>query len=452
MKTWNVLKKVTGIALVALLMMSAGKPALAQEPPQSGKYYVIDYPANTEGLATPVTYTLWVPDGVKKLRGIIVHQHGAGREAATEGQTAAYDLHWQALAKKWDCALMGPSYHVVNDAVDLTPGGAEVWFDARLGSDKTFLRSLNEFATQTGHPEVATVPWALWGHSGGGIWADLMATLHPERIVAIWLRSGSAFMFRPRKEFPQPTVPDGVYTIPYMSNPGIKELTRAPYFGTLATFKEYRAKGAPIGFAPDPLTGHETGDSRYLAIPWLDACLAMRLPDKNSTSQKLKPVDNSKVWLATPETKKAVPAAQYKGKANEAVWLPNAAVAKLWMEYVTTGATNDITPPPAPFDVKATDTEKGKVITWNADADFESGIQQFIVLRDGKEIGRVAEIPFGRFGRPLFQSMTFHDTPIKPLAKMTYTDYVNRNGAKPAYTVISVNSVRLQSKPSKPAM
>ena len=62
-----------------------------------------------------------------------------------------------------------------------------------------------------------------------------------------------------------------------MCNPGVKEKPDGPWTGTLATFQEYRAKGAPIGFAPDPRTGHECGDCRYLAIPFFDACLAMRL-------------------------------------------------------------------------------------------------------------------------------------------------------------------------------
>jgi len=29
------------------------------------------------------------------------------------------------------------------------------------------------------------------GHSGGGIWSDVMTTLHPDRVVAVWMRSGS---------------------------------------------------------------------------------------------------------------------------------------------------------------------------------------------------------------------------------------------------------------------
>src|SRR5580692_7789096 len=86
----------------------------------AGQYISVDYPASTvEGeLQIAVTYTLWLPPEVKTIRGVIVHQHGAGTTAAEAGATAAYDLHWQALAKKWDCALLGPSYHVLNDATD----------------------------------------------------------------------------------------------------------------------------------------------------------------------------------------------------------------------------------------------------------------------------------------------------------------------------------------------
>jgi len=39
------------------------------------------------------------------------------------------------------------------------------------------------------------VPWALWGHSGGGIWSDVMTALHPDRVIAVWMRSGSALCF-----------------------------------------------------------------------------------------------------------------------------------------------------------------------------------------------------------------------------------------------------------------
>ena len=151
-----------------------------------------------------------------------------------------------------------------------------------------------------------------------------------------------------------------------MCNPGVKEKQKSPrrktrpeqnmkgpWLGNLATFHDYRAKGAPIGFAPDPRTGHECGDSRYLAIPFLDACLATRLPEKDATDQTLKPVDMSKAWLAPLMGDEPRPAAEFQGDPKEAVWLPNEAVAKAWAEYVKTGSSSDTTPPPAPYHVKA---------------------------------------------------------------------------------------------------
>jgi HEAT repeat protein len=95
-----------------------------------------------EELQLGVTYTLWIPDGVTKIRGVIVHQHGCGSGACKGGATAAYDLHWQALAKKWDCTLLGPSYHQ-NDKQNCW-----LWCDPHNGSHKTYLKALGEFAAQ----------------------------------------------------------------------------------------------------------------------------------------------------------------------------------------------------------------------------------------------------------------------------------------------------------------
>jgi hypothetical protein len=229
----------------------------------------------------------------------------------------------------------------------------------------------------------------------------------------------------------------------------VKEKPHVPWSGTLATFQEYRAKGAPIGFAPDPRTGHECGDSRYLAIPFFDACLAMRLPDKGSKDQTLKPVDMSRAWLASWPGDEPVPAASYQGDPNQAVWLPNEAVAKAWMEYIKTGAVSDTTAPPAPHDVKVTPKgDLGTEIEWSAEADFESGIRCFLVLRDGQELAHVPQTPVGKFGRPLFQSMTYHDTPAQPMPLMRYVDAEARAGQEHVYAVITVNSVGLKSEPS----
>ncbi len=160
-------------------------------------------------------------------------------------------------------------------------------------------------------------------------------------------------------------------------------------------------------------------------------------------------MDVSHAWLAPLFGDAAVPASEYHGDPKAAVWLPNEAVARAWMEYVKTGAVGDATPPPAPFHVKASyQAPLGVEITWNAEADFESGIGGFIVLRDGQELARVPEKSVGLFGRPLFQSMTYHDTPSQPLARMRYLDTTAGTGDKHAYRVVAINGMGLKSEPS----
>lgn len=417
-------------------------------PADPDTYTAVTYPASTEPgeLRYGVTYTFWIPGDVKTLRGVIVHQHGCGSGACKGGATAAYDLHWQALARKWDCALLGPSYQQ-EDKQDCS-----LWCDPRKGSEKAFLKAMTEAAAKSKHPELETVPWCLWGHSGGGTWASIMQVLHPERIVAIWLRSGTAFNQLEKGEPLKPEVASAVYAIPVMCNPGAKEngdkRFSGAWTGTLAMFKAYRSRGALIGFAPDPRTSHECGDSRYLAIPFFDACLSMRLPEPGKSG--LRPMDPKAAWLAELLSETAQPAATYSAKAEEAVWLPNERVAKAWMEYVKTGAVGDDSPPPPATNVRCSMINGKAVITWEAIADFESGIRAFIIVRDGKELGQVPEKPVGRFGRPLFQTMSFHDTPEPNLPAMRFEDSGAAEEAH-EYRVIVVNGTGQRSEPSAPA-
>ena len=418
-----------------------------------GSYFQVLYPPSQAPgeLRIGVNYTLWVPEGIETVRGVIVHQHGAGMAAAHYGAFAAYDMHWQALAKKWDCVLLGPSYHVLNDG-DLGAAGSDYWFDPRLGSDKTFVKALGDFATKTGHAELATVPWALWGHSAGAGWSDVMSTLHPERVIAVYYRSGCALVWSDRPAmFPPVTIPVASYAIPRMCSTGVKEkgLTRL----LLATYGDYRTKGAPAGFAQDPRTGHECGDSRYFAIPFLDACLAMRLPDKGAKTQTLQPVDQSHGWLAAYPGDMAVPASEFKGDAKQAVWLPDAAVAAAWMQYVKYGTVGDASIPPTPINVRVTGKgDQGNEIAWDAESSFESGLGGFIVLRDGHGVARLPQdAPEDVFGRPLFQGLSFHDTPTNSFPTMTYLDTSAKAGVTYSYTVIALSTAGVPSLHSAPA-
>lgn len=412
-----------------------------------GKYQTLEFPASTKQGEMPlgVTYTLWIPPDVTTIRGIIVHQHGCGVGACQGGETAAYDLHWQALARRWDFALLGPSYHQAADQ------DCQLWCDPRNGSGDLFVQALTQFAKQTGRPEIQHAPWCLWGHSGGGFWASLMQLQYPQQIVAIWFQSGTAYPRWMSGEIKTPTIPDAAMKIPMMVNVGLKERDhprfQAAWTGGLAMFRDYRSRAAPIAFAPDPHSGHETRDARYLAIPFFDACLQQRLPAQ--VGKPLLEMDDSLAWLAPvpddPNSKQVspLPQTEFQGDVHDAVWLPDRDVAKAWAEFVQTGGVSDTSRPPAPTQVTTHPTDVGIEVTWQAQADYESGIQAFEIYREGRLIGRLPSENFSSFGLPLFQSMSYHDTPQQPLPEMNFVDQ-DPLRSRP-YAVTTINTAGLKS-------
>ncbi|MFO1065131.1 MAG: hypothetical protein U0892_14800 [Pirellulales bacterium] len=409
------------------------------EPP----YYRVRYAASeVEGeLRYAVSYTVWVPPGVKTLRGLIVHQHGCGEGACRAGQTAAFDLHWQELAAAHDCALLGPSYE--------QPEGADcqLWCDPRHGSDKKFLQALKELSVTSGHTELETVPWALWGHSGGACWVGSMLMLHPERCAAVWMRSGIPNIF-PREGINLPTlkIPDAALVVPSMCNLGTQEgvtVKDGRFAGVWPRveelFKVMRDRGALIGVSVDPLSSHDCGNQRYLAIAWFDTCLRARLPENAGGSMKAMVLKDAH-WAKLDGT--SFEASQsFTGDAAKMSYLPNQVVAEKWLQYSNDSQVADTTPPPAPTAIKL----NGSTLTWSCRADLESGLTAFVVMRGGKEVGRLPAQPHKNIGRSNFQKNSYSDTPSQPLAEMRF-EVADAAGAKVEdFQVIAINTVGLRS-------
>ena len=441
------------IWLATLLLITITPSLYAQKapydvfPPAEAPYYRVRYEASTNPgeLTFPVNYTIWIPKDVKNLRGVIVHQHGCGEGSCKSGLTGAYDLHWQALAKKHDCALLAPSYEQPEK------GDCQMWCDPRNGSSAAFQKCLVDLGAKSGHPELSKLPWALWGHSGGGHWAGGMVLMHPERVAAAWLRSGVPLLKAnaERSTIKAHTLPDAALKVPVMCNPGTKEgvtVKDSRFGGVWAAnetfFNEIRSKGGLISVAVDPLSSHECGNQRYLAIIWLDACLSARLPKIATNPLNAMPTDQ--VWLAPITGSEAQPMAKFSGEPLKAAWLPNEAIAKSWMQYVKDTLVIDSTLPSAPTNLQV----KGNELNWEAEADLESGLASFIIERDGKFLANLPETGKNPFGRPIFQNLQYSDTPSQPLVPMKYTDTKAEAGKKHTYRVITVNTAGLKSKPS----
>src|SRR6266849_411502 len=151
----------SGAAFSAALSLSV-IPAGAAGP--QGTVYQFTVPKQGSMVADP-KYYCWVPADMGTARTIIVHQHGCTREY--DAPQMVTDLQWLSLAEKWHAPFIAPS---------LTTGSnCGNWFTPANGSGNAFLMALDTLARRSGHAEITTVPWALWGHSGGSMWITAMA-------------------------------------------------------------------------------------------------------------------------------------------------------------------------------------------------------------------------------------------------------------------------------------
>ncbi|HVV72874.1 MAG TPA: DUF4038 domain-containing protein, partial [Verrucomicrobiae bacterium] len=130
--------------------------------------------------------------------------------------------------------------------------------------------------------------------------------------------------------------------------------------------------------------------------------------------------------------------------------MPNKDIARAWAEYIKDAVVNDSPPPPSPFHLKARSLCGAVELTWDTEADLESGLAGFAIERDGTEIARVPSGLSSKRTGTAFQRVSFHDTPESPMPAMSFTDGAVQPRARHQYRVIALNTAGLKSRPSKP--
>ncbi len=140
---------------------------------------------------------------------------------------------------------------------------------------------------------------------------------------------------------------------------------------------------------------------------------------------------------------------KFVGDAKLAAWLPNERFAKAWAEYVKTSEVTDPTPPPSPTHVQAIASPNGVTLSWSAEIDLESGLRAFIILRDGKSFAQYPEKPQNKFGRVVFQNLSYGDTPVEPIPSFNFTDTTTHLDNFCEYRIIAVNGFGLESVASE---
>ncbi len=409
-------------------------PGLAAGP--KGTVYQFAVPKQLNMLQDPIYYC-WIPESVSTLRCIIVHQHGCTREGDAPAMMG--DVQWLSLAKKWHAAFIAP--HLYTDV----PGSnahCNNWDDINNGSGNTYLAALDSLAKRSGHAEIRTIPWALWGHSGGSMWITAMTGKYPQRVaVGVAQACGTDVSNVP-----------AALQVPVLHHNGVQDLCyNDSYFGN------GRAKGALWAHAIDPLVtwisnpnaqppsmmGHAPHDLRMIAIPWMDIALAARLPDAPGDSV-LKPMDTSNAWLGDTATRAIAAEASYTGNKLTACWFPNQRFALLWREYMAKATISDSTPvPPAPYNLAGVYSSRQIKLTWDADADLETGIKTFIIYRNNVLLDTMQwpNAPTTLFSLEKgFQRWEDGDQPDPSTAPaMTFTDNTVTDTGTYTYQVSTVN-------------
>lgn len=321
-------------------------------------------------------YSVFIPENVQTISGVFIHQHGCGMEG--HGASTAYDIQYQALAKKWGLAVIGPDLYPKSgrDCYD--------WKEPETGSAQALFKALEIAGKASGHVELKNAPWLLWGHSGGGYWILAMMRDYPEKVLAAFAYSPA---FNPKWDFPAAAA-----KVPLMIRHAGKDDINYPsaadcWKTALNAYDKLRKMNGLVSIAYTARQNHNFSYVRYMAIPFYESVMAQRLYRKDSG--KLRDIDPELVWLGDTTNNNIYHASSYKGDASAMCHLPDSLAAAKWREYVITGTVADHTSPPAPYDVKINRTCGNQAeLTWKADADIGSGIRHFVIKVNNKIVAR----------------------------------------------------------------
>jgi hypothetical protein len=308
------------LRLLFACILTAGLPystaAAAQpEPPKFGKPGEMVFSAvvplkkpkktadRTEGGMDHVFFTLWIPAGLKSVRGI--YHTPFNLDTVEKAQS-------RAMASHWGFALVGGNL-------------------MRVAKDEfasSLITGVRDLATQSGHAELNDVPFIFSSMSAGvGMCLGLAEQL-PERTLAcglVCLEAGPES--------------DRTRDVPMMSIFGERDGRQMEQLQELLP-KRRSEWNASWAIATQWGRKHEWAQANNLLWPFFDEVIRQRLPlEPSGSAVKLRPCDPARVCLGDPQswTDRAAAAAfhqDYKGDKSAACWLPSESVASVWQAFV----------------------------------------------------------------------------------------------------------------------
>ena len=249
---------------------------------------------------------LWVPPHAAPVRGILISGHGGG---SGDSRNFARDENMQAFAARFGFGLAG--LHTFPGGRVYTQGG-KVFFDA-----------LDQFAAFGKHPELANVPFAVFGSSNGGATAYGFANYAPQRCICFV--SNVAAGGNPAVPTDDAIKVPGIFVMGRFDglNRGTQGVQRLESLVAGA-----RARGARWSMIVED-KGHEDGIAFDVYAKLLDQSIKLRYPadgDPRKGPVPLKEIPEDAGWLADVSTWDSgittiADYASYPGDKKAASWL-----------------------------------------------------------------------------------------------------------------------------------
>jgi pimeloyl-ACP methyl ester carboxylesterase len=219
---------------------------------------------------------LWIPPNTNPIKGVFISGHGGG---SGDSRNFARDENVRALAMRLGFAVAGlhnfPGRRVYSDR-------AAVFFDA-----------LKEFASLGQHPEIANLPFVIYGSSNGGAATYGFVNYAPERAICFVANVSAGG---------SPSIPvDGALKVPGVFIIGkFDALIGERGINRTAEMMDYaRPKGALWSWALE-LKGHEDGASFDIYMKLVEQAVAARYPESGNPRVgpvKLNELTEESGWL-----------------------------------------------------------------------------------------------------------------------------------------------------------
>jgi hypothetical protein len=262
---------------------------------------------------------LWIPPDVRPVKGVFISGHGGG---GGDSRNFARDENLRALAMRLGFAVAGihnfPGRRVYEE-------GAPVFFEA-----------LNEFASLGHHPELAYLPFVMYGSSNGGASTYGFVNYAPERAICFVANVSAGYV---------PEVPvAGAMEVPGIFIMGEFDalIGQRGIQRTRDLLAYARDKGALWCWANE-LKGHEDGFSFDIYMKLVEQAVIARYPEKadpSSGALSLRKLREKDGWLVDQESwasglTRIAPYDGYKGEKGKAGWVLNQDLAYVYRALAT---------------------------------------------------------------------------------------------------------------------